>query len=98
MAYRPPQSDPLDEADEGMAELKRAGDWDALTPVVHVNVQQAAKRSPLPPAPAPNPPASTLQIVFGTFNRFPPWGAVLVAVAAIAGWVYLAINGKAPVP
>lgn len=91
--------DPLEGARSSLQKLRAAPDWDEATPVVHVNVQQqpAAKRSPPPP-----PPPGTLQIVLqfagGALQRMPAWGVVVVAVVAIAAWVYLAVHGKAPVP
>jgi hypothetical protein len=86
------QSDPLEGARAELQRLRQAEDWNESTPVVHVNVQPAAKRS------TPAPPPSKLQVVVQVFQRFPPWGAVLVAIVLILAWAYLAVHGKAPVP
>jgi hypothetical protein len=70
-----------------------AEDWDEATPLhLHVNMPPAAKRT------TPAPAASKLQVVVQVFQRFPPWGAVLVAVVLIVAWAYLATHGKAPIP
>ena len=97
-----PTSDPLELARSALQELRAAPDWNEATPVVHVNVQPpAARRSSPPPPPRRSlaaPDRGTLQIVVAVFQRFPPWGAVLVAVVLILAWAYLAVHGKAPVP
>lgn len=97
MARLPQRNDPLELARSALQALRSADDWDEPTPVVHVNVQQAtAARRSTPPAPKPDP--GWRQSVVVVFQRFPPWGAVLVAIVAILAWVYLATHGKAPVP
>lgn len=100
MVARPPQrNDPLELARSALQALRAADDWDEPTPVVHVSVQQAAAaRRSTPAAPKPAPEPGKLQALVVVFQRFPPWGAVLVAIVAILAWVYLATHGKAPVP
>lgn len=88
--------DPLEGARSSLQRLRAADDWNEATPVVHVNVQPPAARRSTPPAPKPDP--GWRQSVVVVFQRFPPWGAVLVAIVAILAWVYLAVHGKAPVP
>ncbi len=46
------------------------------------------------------PPGSpgVLHIVFTGVRKLPPWGAVLVAVVAIAAYTVLALRGVLPVP
>lgn len=93
---RPRQSDPLDGARSELQALRASKDWDEATPVVHLSVHQAAAaRRSTPPAPKPAPGWQSVVVVF---QRFPPWGAVLVAVVAILAWAYLAVHGKAPIP
>ncbi len=99
---RLPSDDAIAKARAGLQKLRDASDWNEATPVVHVNVQQAAAARRTTPA-APKPPdPGKLQIVVvavrDVFHRFPPWGAVVVAVVAILAWAYLAVHGKAPVP
>lgn len=107
-------SDPLEAARSDLQRLRDAQDWNESTPVVHVNVQQApaARRSTPPPPPpaAPvtvrthSPPRSegvvlvVLRIVGQGVQRMPPLGVVLIFAMLIAAWVFLAVNGKAPVP
>lgn len=102
MERRPLHNDPIELARSELQKLRAADDWNEPTPVVHVNVQQAAAaRRSTPPAPKPADPGKLQIIVVAVrdvFHRFPPWGAVLVAVALIAAWAYLAVHGKAPVP
>lgn len=110
-ASRIRQSDPLDGARAELQRLRAATDWNEATPVVHVNVQQApaARRSTPPPPPLLAPPRSlaprsegavlvVLRIVGQGVQRMPPVGVVLIFAMLIAAWVYLAVNGKAPVP
>jgi len=85
-------NDPLDGARDSLRKLRAAGDWNEATPVVHVNVQPPPHRTPRPTDP------SKLRIVVAVFQRFPPWGAVIVAIVLILAWAYLAAHGKAPVP
>lgn len=95
-------NDPLEAARAELQRLRVAPDWNEATPVVHVSVQPpAARRSSPPPPPRRSlaaAPERTLQVVVAVFQRFPPWGAVLVAVVLILAWAYLAVHGKAPVP
>lgn len=93
MVPRVRQNDPLEAARAELARLRQADDWDEPTPLqVHLNMPPAAKRSPAPP------PPSKLQVVVAVFQRFPPWGSVVVAVVLIIAWAYLAVHGKAPIP
>lgn len=67
--------------------------------MVHVNVQQAAAARRSTPPPKPEPVVLVvLRIVGNGFQRMPPLGVVLIFAMLIAGWVYLAIHGKAPIP
>lgn len=105
-------SDPIEGARSELQSLRNATDWNESTPVVHVNVQQAAaaRRSSPPPLPAPLPaPRSmaapregvivlVLRIAREGVNRMPPLGVVLIFAMLIAAWVVLAIHGKAPIP
>jgi molybdopterin-guanine dinucleotide biosynthesis protein A len=77
--------DPLERAERALERLRPQVDWDVPTNPVN---------KPAIPSLTPSP----LRIVVATVQRFPPWGAVLVALAAIAGYVALALAGKAPVP
>lgn len=97
MESPPRPSNSLEAARSELQRLRGAPDWDESTPVVHVNVQQAAAARRSTPA-APKPDAGWRQSVVVVFQRFPPWGAVLVAIVAILAWAYLAVHGKAPVP
>jgi len=90
-------NDPLDGARDSLRKLRAADDWNEATPVVHVNVQPPPPRTPAPPPPRTTDP-SKLRIVVAVFQRFPPWGAVIVAIVLILAWAYLAAHGKAPVP
>lgn len=108
---RPLHSDPIELARSELQKLRAADDWNEPTPVVHVNVHQAAaarRSSPPPPpllpvvrsaAPRSEPViVVVLRIVGQGFQRMPPLGVVLIFALLIAAWVYLAIHGKAPVP
>lgn len=110
MVPRLRQSDPLDAARSELQKLRDSDDWNEATPVVHVNVQQApaARRSTPPPPPLPVARSLTparegvvfvvLRIVGHSVQRMPPVGLVLIFAMLIAAWVFLAVNGKAPVP
>jgi hypothetical protein len=90
--------DPIELARASLAKLRQAGDWDERTPLeLHVNLPPAAKRSP-PPPPPPGKLAELLQLAGAAVQRLPPWGIVIVSLALIAAWAYLAIHGRAPVP
>jgi hypothetical protein len=41
------------------------------------------------PSDAPGSKPSPVQVVFTVVKKFPPWGAVIVALAALAAYVYL---------
>ncbi len=111
MAPLPPHSDPLERARAALQALRAADDWNEPTPVVHVNVHQAAAaRRSSPPPPPPAPPRSlaaprsdgvvvlVLRIVGQGVQRMPPVGLVLIFALLILVWAYLAVHGKAPVP
>jgi len=92
-------SDPLDEARAELALLRDSDDWNEPTPVVHVSVQQAAAaRRSTPPPPREGVVLVVLRIVGQGVQRMPPIGVVLIFAMLIAAWVFLAVNGKAPVP
>ena len=93
-------NDPLEGARSSLQKLRAADDWNEATPVVHVNVQQAAAaRRSTPPAPRPESTVLVvLRIVGNGFQRMPPIGLVLIFAMLILAWVYLAVHGKAPVP
>ena len=98
--HRTRQGDPLERAADALDDLRDSDDWDVPTsPTLNVHVHERPKT---PPAPAPasvrvDAPVSTLRVVFATVQRVPPWGVVLVLVAAIVAYVVLALAGKAPV-
>lgn len=101
------QSDPLDGARAALQKLRESDDWNEATPVVHVNVQAPARRSSPPPPPLPARSLApsregvvfvVLRIVGQGVQRMPPAGVVLIFAMLIAAWVFLAVNGKAPVP
>lgn len=97
--FTPRPSDPLELAERGLEKLRDADDWDEPTaPSIHVNLPAPAPLPAVSPATSSTPSPSVLRVVLTTAQRFPPWGAVIVAVAAIAGYVALALAGKAPVP
>ncbi len=80
---------------------------------VNVQQAPAARRS-TPPAPPPAPALAAaprslvpsregivfvvLRIVGHGVQRMPPVGLVLIFAMLIVAWVFLAVNGKAPVP
>jgi hypothetical protein len=89
--------DPLEKARAALSKLREADDWDEPTPLqLHVYPPPASRRS------TPPPPPTRLQVVLNFFapvvHRVPAWGLVLLGLACLAAWVFLAINGKAPVP
>lgn len=99
MANRPLHSDPLEGARSELQKLRAAPDWDEATPVVHVNVQQAAAtRRSTPPPPREGVVVLVLGIVKQGVSRMPPFGVVLIFAMLILAWAYLAVHGKAPVP
>ena len=65
------------------AELKSVGDDEPDTGVVHA---EALKRTTSSEPPSK---ASPLVVVYTVAKKFPPWGAVIVALAAIAAYVAL---------
>jgi hypothetical protein len=98
--YRPrPSGDPLEAARSSLQKLRSTTDWDEATPVVHVNVQQAAAtRRSTPPPPREGVILVVLRIVGQGVQRMPPLGIVLIFAMLILAWAYLAVHGKAPVP
>jgi hypothetical protein len=95
---RPP-SDPLEAARSELAKLRQAGDWNEATPVqLHVNMPPAARRSSPVPVREPGKLAIALQVTTAAVQRVPPWGIVIVSLALIAAWAFLAVHGKAPIP
>jgi hypothetical protein len=99
--------DPLDRASERLLKANRATDaleyasvedWDMDTGrhEVHVHVPQPSQpdveRST---SDAPAKP-TVWHITLTGVRKFPPWGAVLVALAIIAAYVTLRLRGLAP--
>lgn len=89
-------NDPLEGARDSLQKLRAAGDWNEATPVVHVNVQQAAAKTPLPPR--EGVVLVVLRIVGQGVQRMPPIGVAIIFAMLIAAWAYLAAHDKAPVP
>lgn len=86
----------MDEADKATSLLEYSEDLDEPTGKHEVTVNL---NNPHPPSPSqpqievdPAKPG-VLTIVFTTVQKFPPWGAVLVALAALASYVYLKAIG-----
>ncbi len=74
---------------EVRAEMRSAGDFEEDSSVIHLKTEerlavQRALESDSPPS-----KASPTVIVLTMVRKFPAWGAVLVALAAIAAYVYL---------
>lgn len=77
------------------AEMRSAPDLEEDTGVIHREAltRQAAQRRP-----ESDPPSkvSPLVIVLTVVRKFPAWGSVLVALAAIAAYVALKLRGAVP--
>ena len=92
-------SEHLDGARTSLQKLRTSSDWDELTPVVHLTVQQAAAaRRSTPPPPREGVVLVVLRIVGQGVQRMPPLGVVLIFAMIILAWAYLAVHGKTPVP
>lgn len=91
-----PPSDPLEAARSELAKLRDADDWDEPTGRTEVNV---IMQQPTPPQPSQpqievqQESPGVLKVVFTVVQKFPAWGAVLVALAAIAAYVVLKLRG-----
>lgn len=67
------------------AELRSAGE-EEISEVIH---QEALERQRKKESEPPPSKATPLVVVLTVARKFPPWGAVVVALAAIAAWVFL---------
>ncbi len=91
------EPDPLDEMRAAIEDGKKAtklldytDDWEEPTgrTEVTVNLQQPSQPE-IKVSEPPGSKVSPVHIVFTVVRKFPPWGAVVVAVVAIAAYVYL---------
>ena len=67
------------------ADMKSIGE-DEISEVIDQRVLEAQRRKESDP---PSGKVSPLVIIFTVVRKFPAWGAVIVALAAIAAYVYL---------
>lgn len=76
------------------AEMRSEHGEEEDTGVIHLRAEQrlAERADSEPPAAR----VSLLVIAFTVVKKFPAWGAVIVAVAAIVAYVVLALNGWKP--
>jgi len=94
--------DPLDAAREDLGQSKEAtklleysDDFDELTgkTEVTVNLQNPQPQPSQPNIEVTQDKPGVLRIVFTVVQKFPAWGAVIVALAAIAAYVVLKLRG-----
>lgn len=87
----------LDRADKATELLEYSEDFDEPTGRTEVNVTlQQPPGHPQPSQPnieVTQDKPNVLRIVFTVVQKFPAWGAVLVALAAIAAYVVLKLRG-----
>lgn len=93
--------DPLDKAREALNEAREATklleyseDFDEPTGRTEVTVNLRDAHPPQPSQPQIEVTApGVLKVVFTVVQKFPAWGAVMVALAAIAAYVVLKLRG-----
>jgi hypothetical protein len=95
--------DPLDRAREALVDAKEArklleysDDFEEDTNRHEVTVNLQAPHPPQPSQPqieVTEPAPGVLKVVFTVVQKFPAWGAVMVALAAIAAYVILKLRG-----
>lgn len=95
--------DPLDAARESLGESKEATnlleyseDFDEKTGRTEVTVNMTQPTPPQlsqPNIEVTQDKPGVLRIVFTVVQKFPAWGAVIVALAAIAAYTYLRVVG-----
>lgn len=95
--------DPLDRARQAIADgrdatklLEYSDDFDEPTGRHEVTVNLTAPTPPQPSQPqleVTEQAPGVLKVVFTVVQKFPAWGAVLVALAAIAAYVILKLRG-----
>lgn len=95
--------DPLDRAREALKEAREATklleyseDFDEPTGRTEVTVNMQQPHPPQPSSPqveVTEPAPGVLKVVFTVVQKFPAWGAVMVALAAIAAYVILKLRG-----
>jgi hypothetical protein len=83
---------------EVRAEQRSAPDVEENTGVIHREaLERQAQREAERAAADSSPPRPTvLHVTLAVARKFPPWGAVLVALAAIAAYVALRLLGVKP--
>lgn len=64
----------------------RSADFEEVTDVINARADERLAERPSSDPPAKPTP---LVVVLTVARKFPPWGAVIVALAAIAAYVYL---------
>lgn len=95
--------DPLDKAREALSEAREATklleyseDFDEPTGRTEVTVNLREAHPPQQSSPqieVTEPAPNVLKVVFTVVQKFPAWGAVMVALAAIAAYVVLKLRG-----
>lgn len=98
------QQDPLEKARDKLREageannlLLDAADWDEDTARHEVTVNlnnPAPPQQSQPHIEVQQESPGVLNVVFTVVQKFPAWGAVLVALAAIVAWAFLKWSGK----
>lgn len=76
--------------------LEYSEDFEEDTARHEVTVNLTNPHPPQPSSPqieVTEPTPGVLKVVFTVVQKFPAWGAVLVALAAIAGYVILKLRG-----
>lgn len=89
----------LDRADEATRLLEYSADFEEPTGRHEVTVNLTQPQAPHPPQQSQpqievtEPAPGVLKVVFTVVQKFPAWGAVMVALAAIAAYVILKLRG-----
>lgn len=72
----------------------RSENWEEDTGVIHQQAEQRLAARAKPDSDAPPSKVSAYVIVWTVVRKFPAWGSVLVALAAIAALTFLYATGK----
>lgn len=93
---RSKEPDPIDEMRAAIEDGKEAtklleysADFDEDTGRTEVTVNLQQPSQPEIKVSEPADKTSPIHVVFTVVRKFPPWGAVIVALAALAAYVYL---------
>lgn len=92
------QLDPLDEADDALADMKRLGGEDEeITGQVHVPSIHIHAPQPSSPEIQREPEPSKMTVAVTVAKRLPPWGLAVVVLilglAAIVAWTAVKLSG-----